>query len=172
MFCRFVSFLCCVAFLCGIASARAGVVISEFLAENDGGLRDQDGDTPDWIELYNNSAASVNLAGWHLTDSQTNLTKWTFPSIDLGPGTFLIVFASGKDRAVAGAELHTNFKLDNDGEYLALVMADGTTVASSYSAFPHQRANVSFGIGSSNTVATLLPSNSNAHWLVPSNDSL
>src|SRR6184192_3288019 len=120
---RVVCFVCCLALLCGVgpvgprlskaatAPAPGAVLISEFLAENDGGLRDQDGDTPDWIELYNNSSASVNLAGWHLTDSSTNLTKWTFPSTDLGPGTFLIVFASGKDRAVAGSELHTNFKL-------------------------------------------------------------
>src|SRR5438552_3733854 len=131
---RSVCFAFCLAFVCGVAPAWAGVVISEFLAENDGGLRDQDGDTPDWIELYNNSAANVNLAGWHLTDSPTNLTKWTFPSTDLGPGSFLIVFASGKDRTVAGSELHTNVKLDNDGEYLALVMPDGTTIAHSYSA--------------------------------------
>src|ERR1043165_3312673 len=65
------------------SSKAASVVISEFLAENDGGLRDQDGDTSDWIELHNISAGAVDLAGWHLTDSPTNLTKWTFPSTNI-----------------------------------------------------------------------------------------
>ena len=41
-----------------------------------------------------------------------------------------MVFASGKNRATSGAELHTSFQLDNGGGYLLLVPPDGTTVAS------------------------------------------
>src|SRR5882672_9443563 len=99
-------------------SLRAGVIISEFLAQNDGGLHDQDGETPDWIELHNTGASAVDLSGWHLTDTATNLTKWTFPSTNLAGGGYLIVFASGKNRATNGAELHTNFQLDQNGGYI------------------------------------------------------
>ncbi len=128
------------------ASAAADPFISEFLTENAGGLQDQDGDTPDWIEIFNPSASSIDLGGWHLTDTPTNLSLWTFPATNLPPGGFLVVFASLKNRAVAGAELHTNFRLESNGEYLALVKPDGTTVASAFDpAFPSQRANVSYG---------------------------
>ncbi|HEY5914750.1 MAG TPA: lamin tail domain-containing protein [Verrucomicrobiae bacterium] len=131
-------------------AGAASLVINEVLAENAGGLRDADGDTPDWIEIHNASTNRVNLAGWHLTDTPTNLTGWTFPATNLAPGGFLVVFASLKDRAVPGAELHTNFRLESEGEYLALVEPDGATVASTFSpGFPPQRANVSYGIQSS-----------------------
>jgi hypothetical protein len=49
------------------------------------------------------------------------------------------------DRAVAGAELHTSFQLD-EWEYLALVEPDGLTIAQHFApAFPSQRANISCG---------------------------
>src|SRR5213594_1836399 len=134
------------------ADSSGAIRITEFLAQNDGGLRDADGQTPDWIELHNDATASVSLAGWHLADSTTNLTRWTFPATSLGPGAFLVVFASGKDRAVAGAELHTNFRLENSGGYLALVQPDGVTVAQAIT-YTAQRANVSSGLG---RVATAL----------------
>jgi Lamin Tail Domain len=138
------------AVLFGLGEFRVvALQITELLAENDGGLRDADGDTPDWIELFNDSASPLNLAGWHLTDQPTNLAKWTFPATNLPPGTFLIVFASGKDRAVAGAELHTNFKLDSGGGYLALVAPDGITISQAMN-YPSQRANVSSGPPSTN----------------------
>ncbi len=105
------------------------LVISEFMAANDRTLADEDGDYSDWIEIYNPCLATVSLAGWSLTDDPDELTKWRFPAISLARGEFLVVFASGKNRAVAGAPLHTSFKLDAGGEYLALVKPDGTTIA-------------------------------------------
>jgi hypothetical protein len=155
----------------GLFPARGAVVISEFLAENDGGLKDQNGDTPDWIELFNNSLVTVNLAGWHLTDTPTNLTKWAFPATNMSSGSFLIVFASGKDRATNGAELHTNFQIDNSGGYLALVDSNGVVVSAFN--YPAQHRNVSFGPGTSNTPpTTLLAVNAATRWVVPANDSL
>jgi hypothetical protein len=127
--------------------ARAAVIINEFLASNVDGVVDQDGDHSDWIELKNTSAAAVNLAGWRLTDDPGNLGKWTLPAIDLNPGALLRVFASDKNRRVAGQELHTNFKLAAEGEYLALVMPDGATIADSFAPYPAQRQDVSYGVG-------------------------
>src|SRR5678815_70322 len=98
--------------------AGAQLRISEFLAQNDGLTRDQDGDSPDWIELHNSSSAAVNLAGWHLTDAATNLAKWTFPTVSIPVNGYLLVFASGKNRAISGAELHTNFQLEDSGGFL------------------------------------------------------
>ena len=152
-------------------STGRALQITELLAENDGGLRDADGDTPDWIELYNDSAFAVNLAGWHLTDQPTNLVKWTFPATNLPSSSFLVVFASGKDRAVAGAELHTSFKLDSAGGYLALVAPDGVTISQAIN-YPRLRANVSFGAGQQVSLTTLLGAGAAIRVRVPADDSL
>src|SRR5687767_13783265 len=74
------------------------VAISEFMASNSQTLADEDGEFPDWIELYNSGATSVNLNGWSLTDDAAELRKWVFPSVTIAPKGFLIVFASGKNR--------------------------------------------------------------------------
>ena len=155
------------------ARAAEPVFISEFLASNNGGLRDEDGDAPDWIEIFNSGSTNVNLNGWFLTDAEANLTKWRFPATNLPPNGFLIVFASGKNRAVAGAPLHANFSLSASGEYLALVHADGLTVASEFSpVFPEQFQNISYGIGQNVQVTKLVSNTSPATILVPTNGTL
>lgn len=153
-------------------SLPAGVVITEFLAENDGGLHDSDGETPDWIEIFNDSAYDVNLAGWHLTDSVSDLSRWTFPATNLPAQAYLVVFASGKNRTVSGQELHTNFQLDNTGQYLALVRPDGTVAHSYGPAFPPQRRNVSFGTQRQVISFALLSSDAKARYFIPADDSL
>src|ERR1035437_8606388 len=141
----------CVAGLTVLLAARAAsadptVVISEFMAINNTTLTDEDGAYSDWIELYNTSTNTVDLGGWYLADNATNLTHWMFPSTNLGPSQFLVVFASNKNRRVAGAPLHTNFKLSGSGEYLALVLPDGLTKATEFApAFPQQYADISYG---------------------------
>lgn len=104
------------------------VVISELMADNGATLTDEDGDAPDWIELYNNSDSSVDLTGWHLTDDIDDLTQWTFPATSIAGRGHLVIFASNKNRATAGSELHTNFKLSASGETVALVQANGSTI--------------------------------------------
>src|SRR6266545_3386043 len=106
------------------------VRINEFMALNSNGLDDEDGDEEDWIELHNAGTNTVNLAGWYLTDTTNDFKKWMFPSVTLAPDAYLVVFASNKDRNVG--ELHTNFRLSGDGEYLALVKSNGVTLPSEF----------------------------------------
>ncbi len=120
-------------------------VISEFMADNENGLLDQDGEPSDWIEICNPTATPTLLAGYFLTDDPNNLTKWQFPAVTIPAGDYLVVFATGNDRALPGAELHTNFSLDRNGEYLALVRPDGSTIINEFAPFPNQRADVSYG---------------------------
>jgi hypothetical protein len=132
---------------CVSLSAQTGVRINEFLAVNDTGLDDADRGEEDWIELYNAGKDAVNLAGWCLTDKADDLTKWRFPSILLPANGYLTVFASQKDRREPRGELHTNFKLSGQGEYLALVYSDGKTVVSQFDpAYPIQVSDVSYGL--------------------------
>jgi hypothetical protein len=155
------------------APAAEPVFISEFLASNSGGLRDEDGDAPDWIEIFNSSATNVNMNGWCLTDNADNLTRWRFPATNVPPNGFLIVFASGKNRAVAGAPLHANFSLNAGGEYLAMVHPDGVTIAHAFSpAFPEQYQNISYGAGQDVQVTKLISNTSPARVFVPTNGVL
>lgn len=141
------------------AMAQSTVVISEFLASNSQGLPDEDGGFPDWIEIQNTGTAPVNLLGWSLTDDPANTTKWRFPATNLNGGAFLVVFASGKDRAVAGAPLHTGFSLAADGEYLGLFAPEGQVAVSEFApSYPPQKPNVSFGRRSGQTLFFKPPS--------------
>src|SRR5438552_3428139 len=51
------------------ANSFGSVYISEFLADNQHGLKDDDGERSSWIELYNGGTGTVDLNGWYLTDS-------------------------------------------------------------------------------------------------------
>ncbi len=153
--------------------AQDAVFISEFVADNDGAVLDEDGTDADWIEIYNSSFVAVNLQGWHLTDDAADLGKWTFPATNLPPKGFLLVFASGKDRALPGAPLHTSFNLASGGEYLALVHPDGVTIASQFAPeYPPQHRGFSYGQMQTVTVTPLITSNSLVRVLVPADGSL
>ena len=134
------------AWLSAVVLSEANLTISEFLASNQSAGFDEDGDSSDWLEIYNGGTDPVNLGGWYLTDRADNLTKWSFPPVVINPDSYLVVFASGKDRRDPDGELHTNFKIGADGEYLGLVHSDGVTVADAYApTFPPQFADVSYG---------------------------
>ncbi len=152
-------------------AAQSSVRISEFMASNRNGLDDEDGDNEDWIEIHNAGSNTVNLAGWFLTDTTNNLRKWMFPAVSLARDSYLVVFASNKDRNVG--ELHTNFRLSDTGEYLALVQPDGVTVATEFApAYPIQAPDVSYGLRGSTAQETLLAQGAPARALVPLNDLL
>ena len=133
-----------------IALVMAEPVISEFMASNQSGITDENGDRPDWIEIRNPDAAATSLAGWALTDSAAFPQKWLFPAVTLPGNGYLLVFASGKDRKVVGQNLHTNFSLSAGGEYLALVRPDGSRSSEFSPVFLPQYPDISYGT-SSNT---------------------
>lgn len=142
------------------------IFISEFLVANatgqetrvrtepDGRFRG-DALTPDWIELYNTTDADFDLGGYHLTDSSNNKTKWAFADgTVIGPGEYLIVYASRlsiSDPALdETGRLHTNFKLQPEGEYLALTSPDGAVLHEYGPNYPNQRPDISYGLGEGN----------------------
>ena len=175
LWCGMALLLCSGGISAGGDSAE-GPIISEFLASNSKGLLDKDRDTCDWIELFNPTGQAVNLDGWYLTDDPNDFEKWEFPAVTISPGGYLVVFASGKDRRVAGAELHTNFALQAGGESVVLVQPDGVTIAHSYINYPPQPADISYGLsGDSATMQTetvLIPAGAEAKALIPANGSL
>jgi hypothetical protein len=137
----------------GRAVLSADVAITEFMASNGRTLLDGDGNSSDWIEIHNAGDTGLDLIGYHLTDEPRKPRKWSFPSVELAPGQYLVVFASGQDSEnyVDGERnFHTNFKLSTDGEYVALVAPKGAVVSEygSYTTtYPKQLRDVSYGIG-------------------------
>ncbi len=104
------------------------ILISELMASNKVGVTDEDGDYSDWLEITNYGTTAVDLAGYHLSESTSNKTQWKFPSVVLEPGEVLLVFASDKDRAVSGRELHTNFKLSTVSQRVYLYASNGDLI--------------------------------------------
>ncbi len=157
------------------AAAEAELSINEIMASNRDTIADEDGDFEDWIEIYNSGGQDVDLTGFYLSDDSDNVTRWQFPEGLVESEGYLVVWASGKDRVGPGGALHTNFRLDRDGEPVYLVAPDGETVIDSLEAVPVPRG-MSYGRlpdGSSNLVhfdqADVTPGKSNdgssAHFL-------
>jgi hypothetical protein len=145
----------------------ARVLITEVVASNDQGLKDDDKDRSDWIELYNAGDTPADLNGWHLTDDAREPTKWTFPSVTIQPQQYLVVFASGKDRANPAAPLHTNFQLSVSGEYLGLVQADGSTVAFEFAPVPPLQPDRAYGLTQATVDSLVVESPQDVRAFVP-----
>ena len=93
------------------------VIINEIQSSNGGTYADENGNTYDWIELYNGSNNDKDLTGYSLSD-KNNEIKWAFPDGTMIPGKgYLIIFLSGTRES----GLYANFKLKaSGGEVLAL----------------------------------------------------
>ena len=142
-----IPFLLAAVFCCPTLWATdSPLVITEFMASNSTVLADEEGEYPDWLEIFNRSDAPVELAGWRLTDDANDLDGWRFPAMTLGPGEFLLVFASGNDRRDPQAPLHTDFRLSVNGEYLALIDPDRAVAHEFAPGYPEQATDVAAGL--------------------------
>lgn len=118
-------------------TAHAQIVINEVAPNNALDYNDEDNTYPDWIELYNAGATTVNVSGYSITDNADEWDQWILPSVNITAGGRLIIFASAKNRDCLGCpgvvnQLHTNFKLSN-GEQVLLysstgILLDSTTI--------------------------------------------
>ncbi len=90
-------FLICAAITFGRSAFGQQIVINEVQYSNISTVFDHTGNTPDWIEIYNQAATDINLNNYSLSDKRTLPQKWTFPSTTIKLGEYLLVFASGLD---------------------------------------------------------------------------
>ena len=157
---------------CLVSCAQDGLVISEFMAVNAETIRDDFGESSDYVEIYNGAAHAINLDGYSLTDSLIRKTQWQFPATNIESGAYLLVWASGHDRRVPGQPLHTNFKLDGNGEALALITPDGSTVVHQY-VFGAQVLDRAYGLEAEVLDSvTVVAKGTPARYLVPTNNAL
>jgi len=131
----------------GPDTSGAILVINEFLASNDYGAVDENGDHDDWIEIYNAGEEDVDIGGMYVTDNLEELMTSQIPTTDptlttIEPGGYLVLWA---DKEPEQGILHLDdVKLSGDGEQIGLTDVDGTTILDSLT-FGEQTTDISYG---------------------------
>lgn len=116
--------------------------INEICSKNSSLIKDSDNDTSDYIELYNGYNHDINLLGYHLSDSEFETNKWTFPDVTIKAKSYLLIFASNKNKYINN-EVHTNFSLSNNGEVITLSTKENNII--SKITYQKVNADVSYG---------------------------
>ena len=93
------------------------VKINEASNTNGSTLILPDGDSPDWIELYNAGSSPVNLSGYKLSDDPDDYKKWIFPSVIIQPKSYITVFATGSQTKYITEHYETSVFADSIWQY-------------------------------------------------------
>ncbi len=126
-----------------LSAAENAVVINEAMSLNKGIYLDDTGRSSDWVELYNPSDEAVDLGRFSLSDDVTELDRFTFPDISMGPHSYVVVYLSGDNPKEFGSgSLHASFKLNAKGE--RLILSAGGNVIDSIKV-PALPGNMSYG---------------------------
>ena len=115
------------------------VLINELMAVNSSTAFDSNGESDDWIELYNTTSIGIDLTGLYLSDDVTNLTKYQIPVGTSIAANDVLVIWTDEDSEQSG--LHANFKLSSSGE--SLFLSDGVNLFDQVD-FGVQTADVSY----------------------------
>ncbi len=107
------------------------LIINEIMAGNKNTLQDQSGNYSDYIEIYNGYDYDIDLNGYYLSDDDYETKKWQFPEVTIKANSYLVVYASGLNSYIDG-EIHTNFKLDKNGEVVTLSNKDAKSISKIY----------------------------------------
>ena len=136
------------------------LVINEMMASNSATLADNDGDYPDWLELYNNSEHPISLDGYGLSDRPEQPFRWRLPAISIQPHDYLLIFASGKDQRSAVAAWETIIDHGDVWKYApgsAEIPADWNALAFEDSAWARGPSGLGYGDGDDATeIATTI----------------
>ena len=101
------------------AGGYTGLVISEVMASNQTAIPDENGEYPDWIEIWNSSANDINLENVGLSDDELSIS-FLFPKMTIKAGERIIVYCDKTNQATAGKPLHAKFGLSSNGETITL----------------------------------------------------
>lgn len=101
-------------------------MLNELQAGNDSTATDERLERDDWVELYNPSEIPYDLAGFGLSDDPDEGPTFRFGAgVILPPGGHRVVWLDGQPEQ--GPD-HADFRLDQDGDALALYAPDGQLV--------------------------------------------
>lgn len=129
------------------AQRATSMRINEVLVINEDNFVDDYGKRHGWVELFNTSAGTVNIAGCFLTDDKSNPKKYPIPKGDvltqIPPRQHILFWA---DKEPDRGTFHVSFMLDPSKEnYVALYDADGKTLIDEVVIPASQKADISYG---------------------------
>ena len=152
-----------ILFLCFNYAFSQSVRINEVAASNTF-FFDEDGDSPDWIELYNFGNDEISLNNWSLSDLDVDDNPWVFPEITIDADEYLLVWASGKDRS----DIFFTRTLINQGDSFKYIIPDENTPSDwtnlDFNDENWNNGNSGFGY-SDNDDSTIIPSGTLAVFL-------
>ncbi len=111
-----------------ITVTDGSVVINEVMADPLTGLRDDNDELADWIELYNTTGRDIPLNMFALSDNEKRPLKWRFPDGAVIPAHgYYLVLCTGKDRQDQSRQglYHTNFRISAESETIILSDSQG-----------------------------------------------
>ncbi len=114
----------------GVISTNSGVVINEVLAAN-ATIREPDGSAPDWIELYNLSASSVDIGDYSLSDSSLLPRQYVFAPGTIIPGNSYLRLRCNADNPASPTNTGFNIKAEGGAVYLFDKLANGGVLRNS-----------------------------------------
>ena len=94
--------------------------LNEIMSANGGVLVDDNGQTPDWVEVANISSRPVNLQGYVLAKNAKAGNVFVFPDMVLEAGQGVVVYADSTLQDDGSGELHAPFRLSSGGDVLML----------------------------------------------------
>ena len=137
------------------AQSQTSMRLNEYLVVNTEDFQDDFGQKPAWIELFNSSYGTVDIAGCYLSDDPADLKKYAIPGGDLAtkikPRQHVIFWADGMPYR---GTFHVSFDLANAKEII-FTKGDGKTIIDRIPVRHDLGENVAFGrthdgIGSTN----------------------
>ena len=102
-----------------LVSRYEGLIFSEIMPANRAAVTDENGEYPDWIELWNSSSEPINLKGVGLSDRSDSI-RFLFPDVTLPADGRTLVFCSNTNQTQTGSPFHAKFKLSSVGETVYL----------------------------------------------------
>ncbi len=123
----------------------ATLVVNELMASNDTTTADEWGEFDDWVELYNDTDASISLDSLYLSDDiKDQPFRWALPPAIIAPRDHLLLWCDGQP---GQGPLHASFKLDGTGEEVAITMRGPSDepIVIDWIVFAQQTSDVSFG---------------------------
>ena len=133
--------------LCLTAGAQSqdAMRLNEYLVVNTEDFQDDFGQHSAWIELFNSSYGTVDIAGCFLSDDPANLKKYAIPGGDLmtkiKPRQHVLFWADGKPYR---GTFHVSFDLANAKEII-FTKGDGKTIIDRIPVRHDLGENVTFG---------------------------
>ncbi len=110
----------------GDIPATRSIIINELLAHSHA-------EAADWIELYNTTETPINLGGWLLSDSSSDLAKYEIPTgTIIEPFSYLVLYQDQTFGNNDAPGCNSAFALSENGETLYLSSAQNGSLTGYY----------------------------------------